>query len=75
MVKQARLDESGFVRFAACTTCDLLLITRREFSLVIVESSSSEKELDSEKDDVEELSSSDSEITLCGGGDLTDLEF
>ena len=31
-VKQALLVEQGFVRDAACTTCDLLLITKNDFS-------------------------------------------
>ena len=53
VVKHALLVEHGFVWDAACTTCDLLWITRIDFSTAFGKASSSEEELESasEEDD------------------------
>ena len=53
-VKQALLVEHGFGRDAACTTCDLSLITRSDFSPAPGAISSSEEESESLSDDDEE---------------------
>ena len=52
MEKQALFMELGFVWDAACTTCDLLLITNIDLSRVLGKASSSEEELESESDEV-----------------------
>ncbi len=69
-VKQERFDESPLVALAAWITCDLSLITRID-ELVEWVSASSEKELESDDDVVDESSSSESESGACGVVDAT----
>ena len=55
--------ELGFVRDAACTTRDLLLITRNDLSPALGKASSLEEELESESDEDDECESSAIDVT------------
>ena len=56
VIKQERLDDSGLVTLAACTTCDFSLMTRIA-GPVLKDSSSSSEDSESDDSDDEELSS------------------
>ena len=74
-VKQALLVELGFVRDAACTTCDLFLITKNDFSPSLGNISSSEEELESLSDEDDESWSSVEAVTGCVSQGLLGWSF
>ena len=74
-MKQALLVELGFVRDAACTTCDLLLITKSDLSPSLGNISSSEEELESLSDEDDESLSSVEAVTGCVSQGLLGWSF